>query len=123
MKGFNDLAHRLHERELQLLYSLRHTRHEQPTAELPELTLGQRILDSKPAIAGSWRFIVIQSTTLLAWMMLNVTAYVRQWDPVHSSCSISCCPSGPARGALRHGNQNRQPVIDRAEGTTIPRSI
>jgi hypothetical protein len=30
---------------------------------------------------GPWRFIIIPSTILLAWILPNVTAYVRQLDP------------------------------------------
>src|SRR4051794_14565553 len=30
---------------------------------------------------GSWKFIIIQSTILLAWIVLNVTAWIHRWDP------------------------------------------
>ena len=30
---------------------------------------------------GSWRFILIQTTILIFWIALNVTAYIRHWDP------------------------------------------
>ena len=42
---------------------------------------GDRIADSVAAVVGSWRFIVIQSVILAFWVVLNVTAYIRHWDP------------------------------------------
>lgn len=44
-------------------------------------TLGQRAADKVAAVAGSWPFIIVQSTLLVAWVALNVTAFVRHWDP------------------------------------------
>ena len=46
-----------------------------------QLTFGQRIADRFAQIIGSWRFIIIQSLLLAAWITLNVTAYVYRWDP------------------------------------------
>jgi uncharacterized membrane protein len=46
-----------------------------------KLTLGQRIADGFAATMGSWPFIIVQSCILLCWVVLNVTAWVRQWDP------------------------------------------
>ena len=48
---------------------------------LPVLSRGQRIADAVAATMGSWKFIIIQSTLLLAWVTLNVTAWQRHWDP------------------------------------------
>jgi uncharacterized membrane protein len=45
------------------------------------LTLGQRIADRVATTMGSWTFIIIQSTILLAWIILNVVAYMNHWDP------------------------------------------
>ena len=44
-------------------------------------TFGQRAADRVVAIAGSWRFILIQSALLACWVALNITAYIRHWDP------------------------------------------
>ena len=46
-----------------------------------QLTLGQRVADRVAETMGSWTFIIIQSTILLAWIVLNVAAYVNHWDP------------------------------------------
>ena len=45
------------------------------------LTLGQRISDGVAAMMGSWRFIIVQSTLLACWVVLNISAYVNHWDP------------------------------------------
>lgn len=44
------------------------------------LTFGQRLADRFAEIIGSWRFIIIQSTMLAVWIILNITAYVYHWD-------------------------------------------
>lgn len=46
-----------------------------------QLTLGQRVADRVAETMGSWTFIIIQSTILLAWILLNVAAYMNHWDP------------------------------------------
>ena len=46
-----------------------------------QLTLGQRIADGFAATMGSWTFIIVQSVLLVAWVTLNVTAWIEQWDP------------------------------------------
>jgi uncharacterized membrane protein len=46
-----------------------------------QLTLGQRSADWVAAKVGSWQFIIGQSMILTVWAILNVTAWVRHWDP------------------------------------------
>lgn len=45
------------------------------------LSFGQRVADRVAATMGSWTFIIVQSTVLLIWLVLNVAAYMRHWDP------------------------------------------
>jgi len=45
------------------------------------ITVGQRIADALAHIIGSWTFIAIQSVLLVLWMVLNVVAWVKMWDP------------------------------------------
>lgn len=80
----------------------------------PELTLGQRIADLVAATMGSWRFIIIQSLILAIWIALNVTAYVRQWDPypfilLNLALSFQAAYAAP----FIMMSQNRQQDIDR----------
>ncbi len=46
-----------------------------------QLTAGQRASDWIAAKVGSWHFIIGQSALLTLWAILNVTAWVRHWDP------------------------------------------
>src|SRR5260370_42404553 len=41
-----------------------------------QLTVGQRIADGVAATMGSWRFIIIQSCILVAWLILNSIALI-----------------------------------------------
>jgi len=57
-----------------------------PIRELSEMntgptTRGERFADWVYNNIGSWRFILIQSILVAAWIMLNATAYIRAWDP------------------------------------------
>ena len=45
------------------------------------LTVGQKVADNVAATVGSWRFIIIQSIILAAWLVLNITGLVFRWDP------------------------------------------
>jgi uncharacterized membrane protein len=46
-----------------------------------QLTVGQRAADWIASKVGSWEFIISQSLLLTLWAVLNVTAWVRHWDP------------------------------------------
>lgn len=57
-----------------------------PVQELSDIdpgptTRGERIADWVYRNVGSWRFILIQSTLVAAWILLNIGAYIRHWDP------------------------------------------
>jgi uncharacterized membrane protein len=44
-------------------------------------TTGERAADTVAAAMGSWRFIIIQSVVVVAWILLNLVAIVRRFDP------------------------------------------
>jgi uncharacterized membrane protein len=78
------------------------------------LSLGQRVADGFAATIGSWRFIIIQTVILIAWIILNVTAWVNHWDPypfilLNLALSFQAAYSGP----IIMMSQNRQSDIDR----------
>jgi len=107
----------LHAAELTLLDELRKLRRKLrqkgPTAE-DDLTLGQRVADGVAAGMGSWRFIIIQSVLLTFWVILNVTAWIRQWDPypfilLNLALSFQAAYAAP----IIMMAQNRQQDIDR----------
>ena len=81
-----------------------------------QLTAGQKIADTVAATMGSWRFIIIQSVILLVWILLNITAYVKQWDPypfilLNLALSFQAAYAAP----FIMMSQNRQQDIDRKQ--------
>jgi uncharacterized membrane protein len=44
------------------------------------LTVGQKVADTVAANMGSWRFIIIQSCILAAWIVANSIAWAFRWD-------------------------------------------
>lgn len=75
---------------------------------------GQRVADAAASGMGSWRFIIIQSTLLAIWVMLNVTAWVQAWDPypfilLNLMLSFQAAYAAP----FIMMSQNRQSDIDR----------
>ena len=110
----------LHETEQRLLAELRTLRRGMRTSRAlhePQLTVGQRIADWVAATMGSWRFIIIQSIILLIWIVLNVTAYIQQWDPypfilLNLALSFQAAYAAP----FIMMSQNRQQDVDRKTG-------
>ncbi len=41
---------------------------------------GQRLADSVATGMGSWRFIIIQTVIVIAWMTANVVGFIYHWD-------------------------------------------
>ena len=110
----------LHDAEATLLTELRalrrglRKRHLQSHGAGDDLTVGQRIADSVASTMGSWNFIIIQSAILAFWIVLNVTAYVQQWDPypfilLNLALSFQAAYAAP----FIMMSQNRQQEIDR----------
>ena len=118
MENSGSLKSELHEAEKRLLAELRTLRRalrgKGSRAGEPRLTAGQRIADTVAATMGSWTFIIIQSVILLIWIILNVTAYVQQWDPypfilLNLALSFQAAYAAP----FIMMSQNRQQDIDR----------
>jgi uncharacterized membrane protein len=50
--------------------------------QIEHATLGQRTAEQMARVIGSWRFLIIQSVLLAAWIVFNTYALVLQhWDP------------------------------------------
>ena len=107
----------LRDAELKMLEELRHLRRklrQRGPAVDGDLTLGQRVADGVAAVMGSWRFIIIQSVLLSIWVVLNVTAWIRAWDPypfilLNLALSFQAAYAAP----IIMMAQNRQQDIDR----------
>jgi len=109
---------KLAEGEKKLLAELRAKRRQQrergPVTAPAVATRGQRIADAVASTMGSWRFIIIQTTLLTAWVALNVTAWVRHWDPypfilLNLALSFQAAYAAP----FIMMSQNRQADVDR----------
>jgi uncharacterized membrane protein len=82
--------------------------------EEERLTFGQRIADRVADTIGSWPFIITQSVILIIWILLNVTAWINQWDPypfilLNLMLSFQAAYAGP----VIMMSQNRQSAKDR----------
>ena len=115
----------LHEAEERLLDELRRLRRGArlalagSTRSERRLTLGQRVADRVAATMGSWPFIIVQSVMLTVWIALNVTAFVRRWDPypfilLNLALSFQAAYAAP----FIMMSQNRQQDVDRAAAET-----
>ncbi len=81
-----------------------------------ESTLGQRAADRMANVMGSWRFIVAQSLVLILWVLLNVAAWTRHWDPypfilMNLFMSLQAAYAAP----IIMMSQNRQALRDRVD--------
>ena len=110
----------LHETEQRLLSELRTMRRGLRGTQAgsraggPHLTIGQRFADTVAATMGSWNFIIIQSALLVVWIVLNVTAFIQQWDPypfilLNLALSFQAAYAAP----FIMMSQNRQQDVDR----------
>ena len=108
----------LHETEQRLLAELRTLRRGMRTEPGACTSLsspsGSASRTAVAATMGSWRFIIIQSIILLIWIILNVTAYIQQWDPypfilLNLALSFQAAYAAP----FIMMSQNRQQDVDR----------
>lgn len=114
------MRHELGDEEARLLEELRTLgraeRSRRGATANPSPTIGQRIADGVAKTMGSWRFIVIQSSLLMIWLALNLTAYSRHWDPypfilLNLALSFQAAYAAP----FIMMSQNRQQDVDRKE--------
>lgn len=45
------------------------------------MTHGQHLADTITEVLGSWKFIIIQSSFLLIWLIINSLGWFFRWDP------------------------------------------
>lgn len=101
--------------EYLILQQLRERSPAQNPPSLP-ISLGDRLADRVAEIVGSWHFVIIQSTLLAIWLFLNITAYVKHWDPypfilLNLMLSFQAAYTAP----IIMMSQNRQADIDRQD--------
>lgn len=44
-------------------------------------TFGQKAADKLTSFCGSWFFIIVIFVYFIVWILLNITAFVFEWDP------------------------------------------
>src|SRR5918995_6284395 len=79
-----------------------------------QLTTGQRIADAIAGRMGSWPFIIIQSTVLLTWIVINSETWSSHWDTypfilLNLALSFQAAYAAP----IIMMSQNRQAAKDR----------
>ena len=81
-----------------------------------EMTFGQRLADSVATGMGSWRFIIIQTIIVFAWMILNVIAFLDHWDPFpYILLNLLFSTQAAYAAPIIMMAQNRQNERDRAQ--------
>src|ERR1700709_332255 len=82
---------------------------------------GQRLADSVTGVFGSWRFIVVQTVIVIAWIGANIVAVALRWDPYPfillnllfstqppSAPALGPVPFHPAQPAVLHPGRVRR---------------
>lgn len=95
---------------------LRTLRAQKPARHAPKYTptRGAMLADWVAETVGSWRFIIVQSVLLGVWIILNVLAFIKHWDPypfilLNLVLSFQAAYAAP----IIMMSQNRQAEIDR----------
>lgn len=60
---------------------VRRHRHPANIAHHDDRTFGQRTADQATAAFGSWRFIILQTIAVTAWVTVNLVGWLAHWDP------------------------------------------
>lgn len=86
--------------------------------DLDTRTWGERLADQVAEGMGSWKFIIIQTLVVAAWMTGNVIGVVYHWDPfpfilLNLLFSTQAAYAAP----IIMMSQNRQADRDRAQAT------
>jgi len=84
----------------------------------PRLTTGQKISDVVAKTVGSWKFILVQSACILAWISYNSMNNTNAWDPypfilLNLMLSFQAAYTAPAIMM----SQNRLSEIDRQQAS------
>lgn len=105
--GHNALKEKLHRHKL----NPDEHRHPVNVVHHEEATFGERIADKAASGIGSWRFLIIQTIAVLAWLTFNIIGLVRHWDPfpfilLNLLFSVQAAYTGPV--LLLAGNRQAQ---------------
>jgi uncharacterized membrane protein len=109
-------ALRAHRRKHRQDFPSKISSHIQYAAE--DLTAGQKISDVVAKMVGSWKFIIIQSLCIFAWISYNAVSSLNSWDPypfilLNLMLSFQAAYTAPAIMM----SQNRLSEIDRQQAS------
>lgn len=84
--------------------------------DLRKPTRGEQAADAVAKVMGSWRFLIAQSFLLGGWLILNLAAFVRHWDPypfilLNLMLSFQAAYAAP----ILLMSANRQAAVDRSQ--------
>lgn len=76
-----------------------------------EATFGEMLADKIASGIGSWTFLMVQTTAVIAWLVLNIYGFVHRWDPfpfilLNLVFSVQAAYTGPV--LLLAGNRQAQ---------------
>jgi uncharacterized membrane protein len=76
-----------------------------------EATFGEKLADKIASGIGSWTFLMVQTTAVIAWLVLNIYGFVHRWDPfpfilLNLLFSVQAAYTGPV--LLLAGNRQAQ---------------
>ncbi len=76
-----------------------------------EATFGEMLADKIASGIGSWTFLMVQTTAVIAWLVLNIYGFVHRWDPfpfilLNLLFSVQAAYTGPV--LLLAGNRQAQ---------------
>src|SRR5260370_5386007 len=46
-----------------------------------EARFGEMLADKIASGIGTWTFLIVQTSAVLAWLLLNIYGFVHRWDP------------------------------------------
>jgi uncharacterized membrane protein len=90
-------------------------------------TRGERLADLTAEKIGSWQFLIIQSIVVSLWVVLNVVAFTKRWDPypfvlLNLLFSVQAAYTGPVLLLSANRAAQRDRVVAEHDSATNDKS-
>jgi uncharacterized membrane protein len=87
-------------------------------ADIDESTFGQRLADKVASFGGSWTFLIIFASILVAWVILNLLMAAKAFDPYpYILLNLFLSMLASIQAPIIMMSQNRQSAKDRIQAT------
>jgi uncharacterized membrane protein len=87
-------------------------------ADIEESTFGQRLADKVASFGGSWTFLIIFASILVAWVALNLLMAANAFDPYpYILLNLFLSMLASIQAPIIMMSQNRQSAKDRVQAT------